>query len=96
MPILLPSFRPHFAQLFAELPRGLAISDHFRNAFLDDETTRRTGVSSFPMSEMEPTISPSAVPSIGAKNASPADDLEGIRLTNRTCHFAAEFAEVGG
>jgi hypothetical protein len=76
MPILLPSFRPHFAQLFAELPRGLAISDHFRNAFLDDETTRRTGVSSFPMSEMEPTISPSAVPSIGAKNASPADDLE--------------------
>jgi hypothetical protein len=78
MPILLPSFRPHFAQLFAELPRGLAISDHFRNAFLDDETTRRTGVSSFPMSEMEPskTISPSAVPSIGTKNASPASDLE--------------------
>ena len=22
--------------------------------------------------------------------------LGGIRLTNRTCHFAAEFAEVGG
>ena len=24
------------------------------------------------------------------------EELKCIRLTNRTCHFAAEFAEVGG
>ena len=41
-----------------------------------------------------------------AKNIEPSPEIEhdlegakpfkGIRLTNRTCHFAAEFAEVGG
>jgi hypothetical protein len=24
------------------------------------------------------------------------EEIERIRLTNRTCHFAAEFVEVGG